>query len=118
MVDITADIAMAVRELGLESGLAVIYCPHTTAAITINEGHDPDVCADLLGHLEVLVPQKTSFKHGEGNSDAHIKAALVGSSQTVLVEGGLLALGRWQRVFFCEFDGPRNRRYYVKGVPS
>ena len=118
MVDITSGVASAIREIGLTSGIAVVYSPHTTGGITINEGFDPDVCGDLLGHLEDLVPRKSGFKHAEGNSDSHIKTSFVGSSQVVIVEGGAPLLGRWQRVFFCEFDGPRSRRYLVKGVPT
>jgi secondary thiamine-phosphate synthase enzyme len=117
VLDITAGIAAAVCELGLDSGIAVVYCPHTTAGIAINEGFDPDVCDDILARLAALVPERSNFKHSEGNADAHIKATLVGSSQTIIVEKGSLVLGRWQRVFFCEFDGPRNRRYCVQGVP-
>lgn len=118
LVDITTGVGAAIRELGLTSGIAIVYSPHTTGGITINEGFDPDVCEDLVGHLESLVPRSDRFKHMEGNSDSHIKTTLVGSSQIVIVEDGAALLGKWQRVFFCEFDGPRNRRYLVKGVPT
>ncbi len=116
MIDITSQVSSAIGRLGLESGLALIASPHTTAGITINEGYDPAVCDDLLAHLEALVPRGAGFKHAEGNSDSHIKVSLVGPSQTVIVEDGEPVLGRWQRIFFCEFDGPRSRRCLVRGV--
>ena len=117
LVDITDDVRAAVRESGVDSGLCVVYVPHTTAAVTINEGADPDVAGDLSRHLASLVPEGCrEFRHSEGNSDAHVKAALVGPSVTLIVEGGLPLLGTWQRIFFCEFDGPRRRRYRVKVV--
>jgi len=93
-----------------------LYVPHTTAAITINECADPDVAYDLEGALDRLIPATGPYRHAEGNSDAHVKAVLVGASQTIYAEGGLLVLGRWQGVFFCEFDGPRERRLQVKVV--
>jgi len=93
-----------------------LYVPHTTAAITINECADPDVARDVEGALDRLVPVDGTFRHSEGNSDSHIKAALVGASQTIYVEGGKLLLGRWQGIFLCEFDGPRERRLHVKIV--
>jgi len=114
MVDITDRVEEALRAVGLSSGAAVVYCPHTTAAITINEGADPDVCSDILEHLERMVPEAGPFRHAEGNSDAHIKAALVGASEVCIVDEGRLRLGTWQRVFFCEFDGPRSRRVLVR----
>jgi secondary thiamine-phosphate synthase enzyme len=114
-VDITAQVRRSLQQRRLRAGVGVIYCPHTTAAITINESYDPDVAHDMLLWLERAVPHvQTGFRHGEGNSDSHIKASLVGSSATVLVEGGELALGRWQGVFFCEFDGPRTRTVMVQ----
>jgi secondary thiamine-phosphate synthase enzyme len=95
----------------------VVYCPHTTAAVTVNENADPDVVHDMLLWLERAVPHhQAGFRHGEGNSDSHIKASLVGPSVTLLVEDGDLVLGRWQGVYFCEFDGPRQRDLMVKGV--
>jgi secondary thiamine-phosphate synthase enzyme len=104
----------ALSGLGAADGLAHLWCPHTTAALTVNEGWDPDVTTDLLGRLEVLVPWSAGYRHAEGNSAAHIKAALIGPGVTVPVEGGHLALGRWQDVYFCEFDGPRRRTVEVR----
>ena len=116
LIDITTLVSAAVRRTGVESGLATVYSPHTTAAITIQENADPDVRTDLVGHLARLIPQNAGFRHREGNADAHIKASLVGSSQTVLLDDGKLCLGTWQAVFFCEFDGPRSRRVLVKVI--
>jgi secondary thiamine-phosphate synthase enzyme len=117
MVDITAKVREAVRQAGAESGICVVYMPHTTAGITINESADPAVAADILEHLEKLVPQGR-YRHREGNADSHIKASLMGSSVSIILEGGELALGTWQGVFLCEFDGPRRRRVKVKVVPD
>jgi secondary thiamine-phosphate synthase enzyme len=114
--DITAEVSSAVRKAGLGSGLCIVYCPHTTAALTVNEGADPAVAADIVSGLDRIVPPGSEFKHAEGNSDAHIKASLFGPSLTLVVEGGELVLGTWQRVFFCEFDGPRNRSVFVKTI--
>ncbi len=113
MVDITEGVAEAIAALGLESGAVLVHVPHTTAAVTVNEGYDPDVTVDVLAHLAALVPRSPAFAHAEGNSDSHIKAIMVGSSQPVGVESGAPALGRWQRIFFCEFDGPRTREVWV-----
>jgi secondary thiamine-phosphate synthase enzyme len=114
-VDITNQVRQSLQRSGLRDGSGVIYCPHTTASITINESYDPDVVHDMLLWLNRTVPhQQPGFRHGEGNSDSHIKASLVGSSATVIVEGGDLVLGRWQGIFFCEFDGPRTRSVHVK----
>jgi secondary thiamine-phosphate synthase enzyme len=114
-IDITEQLRVALRRHGLRNGLGVVFCQHTTAAITINENADPDVVHDMLLWLERSVPKdQPGFCHGEGNSDSHIKASLVGSSATVLVEDGELVLGRWQGVFLCEFDGPRSRTVMVK----
>lgn len=112
-VDITAKVAQAVAKLGAKDGLCMIYVPHTTAGVTINEAADPDVARDILTFLNKLVPEQGDYRHGEGNSPAHIKSSLVGSSQIVAVESGRLALGTWQGVFFCEFDGPRNRKVKI-----
>jgi secondary thiamine-phosphate synthase enzyme len=110
LVEITELLRQALRRRGVRDGIGVVYCPHTTAALTINENCDPDVIHDVLLWLERAVPkEQPGFRHGEGNSDAHIKASLVGSSVNVLVKGGELVLGRWQGVFLCEFDGPRER---------
>lgn len=117
MLDVTSQVQQAVREAGLTDGYVICFVPHTTAGITIQENADPDVVADMLWKLEQLVPQRESaYHHGEGNSDSHIKCSLVGMSQMVLVEGGRLVLGTWQGVYFCEFDGPRQRRLLVKCI--
>ena len=114
MIDITPQVAEAVREAGIDEGLCTVYCPHTTGAVTVNEGADPDVAADILARLERLAPPDAGYRHAEGNSDAHIKAALVGPSVTIPVENGRPVLGTWQRIFFCEFDGPRQRTALIK----
>jgi secondary thiamine-phosphate synthase enzyme len=118
MVDITAEVAGAVAELGVADGAVLVHVPHTTAAVTINEGYDPDVAADVVADLNRRVPRDAGYAHVEGNSDSHIKAILVGSSQLVPVEGGKPALGRWQRIFFCEFDGPRSREVWISPLPA
>ncbi len=112
-LDVTALVRQAVKRDSVASGLCQLFVPHTTAAVTVNEGHDPDVMADLMAHLARLVPPNRGYRHGEGNSDAHIKAVLVGSSLTLPVVGGEVVLGRWQSVFLCEFDGPRHRRLLI-----
>jgi secondary thiamine-phosphate synthase enzyme len=114
MIDVTGRLEELLRESGARSGLMTVYTPHTTTGLTINEGADPDVCRDILAHLRAMVPRNAGFRHAEGNSDAHIKAALLGSSAQIIVEGGRLVLGTWQRVFLCEFDGPRRRTLHVK----
>src|SRR5207253_134522 len=115
LVDITDRVNEVLHGKGLKQGVCVVYCPHTTAAITINENADPDVVHDMLGWLNRNIPQnQPDFRHGEGNSDAHIKSSLVGASATVLIENGTLVLGRWQEVYFCEFDGPRTRQVHVQ----
>jgi secondary thiamine-phosphate synthase enzyme len=116
LVDLTAVVERAVKASGVASGVCYVYVPHTTAGVTINEHADPDVAADLEGVFDRLVPHAGPYRHSEGNSDSHAKATLVGSSQIIFIEDGKLALGRWQGVFFCEFDGPRDRRMYVKVV--
>ncbi|MDH4197572.1 MAG: secondary thiamine-phosphate synthase enzyme YjbQ [Candidatus Aminicenantes bacterium] len=116
IVDITARVREAVRTAGAADGLAVIFVPHTTAGVTINENADPDVKADLLMTLRKVVPDALPYAHGEGNSPAHVKASLVGSSVTVIIEGGQLRLGTWQGVCLCEFDGPRTRQVWIKVV--
>src|SRR5438270_5908569 len=114
MVEITSQVQDTIRASTVRQGICVVYCPHTTAAITVNENADPDVVHDMLAWLNRSVPQhQADFQHGEGNSDAHIKSSLVGSSVTLLIEGGHLVLGRWQGVYFCEFDGPRTRQIHV-----
>jgi secondary thiamine-phosphate synthase enzyme len=114
-VEITDPVRKSLAKSGVNNGLGVVYCPHTTAAITINENADPDVVHDMLLFLDRVIPHvQQGFRHGEGNSDSHIKASLVGSSATILVEGGKLVLGRWQGIYFCEFDGPRQRSVHVQ----
>ena len=114
LVDVTREVADAVSALGLASGAVLVFCPHTTAGITVNEGYDPDVAADVLRWMTGRVPHDDGYAHAEGNSDSHIKASLVGSSATLLIEEGSPVLGRWQGVYFCEFDGPRRRELIVK----
>ncbi len=110
-VDITALVQREIGQCGVTDGVCYLYNPHTTAGLTINEGADPDVCTDLLAALRRLVPD-IPYQHQEGNSPAHLQTALVGSSVTVFVENGRLALGTWQKIFFCEFDGPRSRKVW------
>jgi secondary thiamine-phosphate synthase enzyme len=112
-VDITAEVRRAAAELGVTDGAVLVYVPHTTAAVTINESADPDVARDIGAKLSELVPASGGYRHAEGNSDAHVKSSLIGCSETVLVRGGQLVLGTWQGVFFCEFDGPRTRNVVV-----
>ncbi len=114
MVDITASVQKELSKSGVDDGFCVVYVAHTTAGVTINEGADPAVCHDILSTLNKLVPQNPSYRHMEGNSDSHMKASIMGSSVTVMVENGSLVLGTWQKIFFCEFDGPRSRKVYVK----
>ena len=117
IVDLTATVQRLVRDNGVKSGMAIVYVPHTTAGVTINENADPDVKADMLKKLDSLIPKDESYyQHGEGNSDSHVKTALVGNSATVLIEDGKLVLGTWQGIYFCEFDGPRERKVMVKIV--
>ena len=116
MVDITSLVSGEVSKAGLTHGICVAYVPHTTAGLTINEGADPAVCTDIIRKLNELVPPNDGYRHMEGNSDSHIKTSLMGSSVTVIVENGCLVLGAWQKIFFCEFDGPRSRKVYVKVV--
>ena len=115
---VTAEIQSAVRDSGCTEGVCHVYVPHTTAGVLINEGADPDVAHDMERTLDTLVPRLGDYAHAEGNSDSHIKTALVGPSQTIFIENGRLALGRWQAVFFAEFDGPRARELRVKIVPD
>jgi secondary thiamine-phosphate synthase enzyme len=113
LVDITGEVRRAVRTSGLRDGLCLVWCPHTTAGITVNENADPDVPADLLMGLGRVVDSRWPYRHGEGNSDAHLKSSLVGCEQTIAVRGGELRLGTWQGIWFCEFDGPRTRRIEI-----
>ncbi len=114
MVDITALVKKELENSGLADGCCLVYVPHTTAGVTINEGADPDVKIDILEALGRMVPASGSYRHAEGNSDGHIKAALVGSSVAIPVQNGTLSLGTWQSIFFCEFDGPRSRRVLIQ----
>ena len=115
-IDITPEVRKALDRSGLKEGLLTVFVPHTTAGVTINEGADPGVQEDLLNALNQVIPFKGAYQHKEGNSPAHIKASLLGSSVTVLVEKGRMVLGTWQAIFFCEFDGPRNRKVYLQTV--
>jgi len=116
-VDITAEVNRALRAEGVSEGVCHIFVPHTTAGVTINENADPDVTRDILATLAALVPRDGRYRHAEGNSDAHVKASLMGSSALVPVQGGRLTLGTWQAVYLCEFDGPRRRRCIVTAIP-
>jgi len=118
MIDITADVRKVVKESGVIRGVCMIYVPHTTAAVTINENADPDVPRDILEKLDKLVPAGDNYRHREGNSDAHIKSSIIGASECVIIENSTLVLGTWQSVFFCEFDGPRRRNAIVKIIPE
>ena len=113
-IEVTGNVRDLVRESGVRNGLCVVYCPHTTAGITINENADPDVVRDLIFALEKTYPDRAEFRHSEGNSAAHLKASVIGSSATVIIRDGRLLLGTWQSVYFCEFDGPRTRRFYIE----
>ena len=118
-LDITAEVQTAVRALGVADGIATVFCPHTTAAITINENADPSVQQDMLHSLEQLIPpHQAHFTHSEGNSDSHLKSTLVGASEQVIVQGGKLVLGVWQAIYFAEFDGPRTRTVHVAVVAA
>jgi secondary thiamine-phosphate synthase enzyme len=114
LIDITDTVSRYVREARIASGVCVIYTPHTTAAITINENADPSVKSDIVRKLQEVFPKDDNYSHLEGNSDAHIKSSLVGCSETVIIADGSLQLGTWQGIMFCEFDGPRRRRFSVQ----
>ncbi len=114
MIDVTRQVEAAVAEAGLDEGICLVHTPHTTCGVAVNENADPDVPRDVLQHLEALVPREAGFEHAEGNSDAHIKAILIGTGVTLPVAGGRLRLGRWQGIFLCEFDGPRERSIWVQ----
>ena len=116
LVDVTAEVERVVAGSGVASGVCYVYVPHTTAAVMINEHADPDVATDLAGVFDRLVPHAGPYRHSEGNTDSHAKAVMAGASQVIFVERGKLALGTWQGVFFCEFDGPRERKMWVKVV--
>ena len=114
MVDVTEQVRQVVSEAGVDTGFCLVFSPHTTCAVTVNEGWDPAVQADVLRHLGSLVPRDGGFSHSEGNADSHIKTIAVGPSVLLPVEGAQLRLGRWQAVFLCEFDGPRQRELWVE----
>ena len=116
--NVTAEVEAAVRDSGCSEGVCHLYVPHTTAGILVNEGDDPAVARDIESALDRLVPHAGNYTHAEGNADSHIKTALVGSSQIIFIENGRLALGRWQSIFFAEFDGPRDRDLRIKIVPD
>jgi secondary thiamine-phosphate synthase enzyme len=118
LIDITEKVRAVVKGSGVSDGKVEIFVPHTTAAVTINENYDPTVQADILGFLANLVPPNAGYQHTEGNSDAHIKSSLIGTSVTVLIADGDLVFGTWQGIYFCEFDGPRNRQALVKIIPD
>ncbi|MDD3296298.1 MAG: secondary thiamine-phosphate synthase enzyme YjbQ [Candidatus Omnitrophica bacterium] len=117
-IDITTDILRVISGKGAKSGLCCVFCPHTTAALTINENADPAVIQDILAYLGKAIPSGKNFSHQEGNSDAHIKSSLFGNSLMVIIKGGQLKLGTWQGIYFCEFDGPRTRQVYVKTIDT
>ncbi len=112
--NITGQVCEALSKSGVSNGMCIVYCPHTTAAITINENADPDVVRDMLHGLGKAFPDRPEFQHSEGNSSAHLKSSCVGASENIIIEGGRLVLGTWQGIYFCEFDGPRTRKFYVK----
>jgi secondary thiamine-phosphate synthase enzyme len=118
LIDVTQKVSREVERSGIGEGVCHVYVSHTTAGVIINEHADPDVARDIETVLDELVPRDDGYRHSEGNSDSHIKTAIVGTSETVFIEGGKLALGRWQGIFFCEFDGPRRREFKVRIVPD
>ena len=115
-IKIDREVSEAIREMGLLEGLVTVFVPHTTAGVTINENADPDVLADMDTVLDRMVPWNGGYRHAEGNTAAHVKAGMMGSSVQVIVSGGELQLGTWQSIFFCEFDGPRTRKVWIKGI--
>lgn len=118
MIDITNDVRKVVREEKIENGICLIYTPHTTAGVMINENADPDVKRDILSMLKKIIPENHPYSHTEGNAPAHIKSAIIGNSRIVPVNNGILSLGTWEGIFFCEFDGPRRRKVYVEVVKA
>lgn len=115
-VDITYLLNQSIEESGIQNGIAVVFCPHTTAGITINENADPDVERDIISTLDKVFPVKGDYRHFEGNSHAHLKSSYMGAEKTIIIHEGKLLQGTWQSIFFCEFDGPRNRKVYIKIV--
>jgi secondary thiamine-phosphate synthase enzyme len=118
MIDITSLVRAAINEQKVQNGICIIFTPHTTAAVTINENADPDVSRDVIFALEKAFPKNYQYRHKEGNSPAHVKSSLIGASEVVLIEGGQLVLGAWQSIFFCEFDGPRSRKVLISIIES
>jgi secondary thiamine-phosphate synthase enzyme len=118
MIDITNQVRTVLRESNVKSGICYVFVPHTTAAVTINENADPNVPRDIIMELDKVIPLHDNYRHMEGNSAAHIKSSLIGSSEAVFIEDGHLVLGTWQSLFFCEFDGPRTRKFFVKLIPA
>lgn len=118
MLDITGQLRDILRKSNIKNGICHVFVPHTTAAVTINENADPDVPRDLITGIDRLIPLSGNYRHGEGNAAAHIKSSLIGVSKAVFIENGALILGVWQSIFFCEFDGPRSRKVFVKLIPS
>lgn len=114
MINIDSEVEKIIKKSGIKNGICVVFVPHTTAGVTINEGTDPAVISDITDTMNKLIPVREQYRHMEGNSDAHIKTSLVGSSEHIIIEDGKPVMGTWQRIFFCEFDGPRNRKVYVK----
>ena len=116
--EITKEVQEIITASSVKDGICHVFVPHTTAAVTINERADPDVARDMITSLDTLIPGNYNYHHAEGNSPGHIKASLIGSSQTVFIENGRLLLGTWQGIFFCEFDGPRTRKVFIKIIPE
>lgn len=116
LIDVTREVRQAIRASGIDNGLAVVFTPHTTAAVTINENADPDVVDDLIMELNKIVPLRDNYRHAEGNSAAHLKSSLIGASETLIVVKGEPLLGTWQGIYFCEFDGPRRRSLQVQVI--
>jgi secondary thiamine-phosphate synthase enzyme len=116
LINITDTVSDYVQRSGVKSGICLVYTPHTTAAITINENADPSVASDIIRKLADIFPQNDNYDHSEGNSDAHLKSSVIGCSQTLVIENGSLLLGTWQGIYFCEFDGKRSRKFYVKVI--
>jgi secondary thiamine-phosphate synthase enzyme len=116
MIDVSAAVRRAIAQSGIRAGIALLFVPHTTAAVTINENADPDVVRDMVMEINKIVPFDDGYRHGEGNSAAHLKSSLVGASEMLVVEGGAPVLGTWQGIYFCEFDGPRRRQLHVQVV--
>jgi len=118
MVEITSEVGSIVRKSKVSNGICVVFVPHTTASITINENADPSVKKDIINYLSKLIPEGLNYSHLEGNADAHIKSSIMGQSRTIIIENGKLVLGTWQGIFFVEFDGPRTREVYVEVIPK